>query len=158
MGFRTDIKLATYNRLHTSNYTKVHYGLVSDNMVMQVNSLPKTYTQDMRKQYNMDMFDLLKVAAVEHYVHSDRGDLQGLQQHLIALSRDLTRRYPDRPPKNYKDAVSSKDIPVIRVNSGRAQGLGLRAEVRVVDGSGQTEKILLRSVYLNCCGNPSRPL
>jgi hypothetical protein len=39
----SDIKWSTYNRLHVSNYTKVHYDPASDIMVMQVNSAPKTY-------------------------------------------------------------------------------------------------------------------
>jgi hypothetical protein len=42
---QSDIKWTTYNRLHVSNHTKVHYDLASDILVMQVNSAPKTYVR-----------------------------------------------------------------------------------------------------------------
>ncbi len=50
----------------------------------------------------MDMLDLLKVAAAERYAHlaeAPRCTLKGLDPEIN----------PDRPPKNYKDAVSRKD-------------------------------------------------
>jgi hypothetical protein len=36
----SDIKWAPYNHLHSNNYTRVHYDLVSDVMVMRVNTSP----------------------------------------------------------------------------------------------------------------------
>jgi hypothetical protein len=71
-------------------------------MVMQVNSAPKTYVRVTQKQYNMDMLDLLKVAAPEHYAHlatTPHRTLKGLDPEIN----------PDCPPKSYKDAVSRKD-------------------------------------------------
>ena len=70
-------------------------------MVLQVNSAPETYVQVTQKQYNMDMLDLLKVAAEEHYAH-----LAASHRILKGLDPEIN---PDRPPKNYKDAVSRKD-------------------------------------------------
>ncbi len=71
-------------------------------MVMQVNSASKTYVRVTQKQYNMDMLDLLKVAAAEHCAHlaaASHRTLKGLDPEIN----------PDRPPKNYKDAVCRKD-------------------------------------------------
>ncbi len=41
----SDVKLVPYNRLHFANYTRVHYDLTSDVMVMRVNMEVNTYTQ-----------------------------------------------------------------------------------------------------------------
>jgi hypothetical protein len=71
-------------------------------MVLRVNTDPQTYVRVTQKQYNMDMLDLLKVAAEEHYAHlaaASHRILKGLDPEIN----------PDRPPKNYKDAVSRKD-------------------------------------------------
>jgi hypothetical protein len=59
----SDVKWAPNNRLHTSNYTRVHYDTVSDVMFMRVYSSPNTFIRVTQKQYNMDMLDLLEVAA-----------------------------------------------------------------------------------------------
>jgi hypothetical protein len=71
-------------------------------MVLRVNSAQETFVRVTQKQYNMDMLDLLKVAAEEHYAHlaaASHRILKGLDPEIN----------PDRPPKNYKDAVSRKD-------------------------------------------------
>jgi hypothetical protein len=50
----------------------------------------------------MDMLDLLKVAAAEHYAHlaaAPHRTLKGLDPKIN----------PDRPPKSYKGSVSRKD-------------------------------------------------
>ena len=50
----------------------------------------------------MDMLDLLKVAAGEHYAHlaaASHRTLKGLDPEIN----------PDCPPKNYRDAVSRRD-------------------------------------------------
>ncbi len=98
----SNIKWTTYNRLHVSNYTKIHYDTVSDIMVMRVNSAPETYVRVTQKQYDMEMLDLLKVAAAEHYAHL----AAALHRTLRGLDPEIN---PDRPPKNCKDAVSRKD-------------------------------------------------
>ena len=69
---------------------------------MQVNSAPKTYAQVTQKQYNINMLDLLNVAAAEHYAHLAAASYRNLK----GLDPEIN---PDRPPKNYKDAVSRKD-------------------------------------------------
>ncbi len=51
--------------MHASNYTRAHYDTVSYVMVMRVNSSPNTYVLVTQKQYNIDMLDLLKVAAAD---------------------------------------------------------------------------------------------
>ncbi len=74
-------------------------------MDMQVNSAPKTYVRVTQKQYNMDMLDLLKVAAAKQYAYL-AGASQCSHRTLKGLDPEIN---PDRPPKNYKDAVSRKD-------------------------------------------------
>jgi hypothetical protein len=79
-------------------------------MVMRVNSSPNTFVWVTQKQYNMDMLDLLKVAAAEHYAHlaaAPHSTLKGLDPTIN----------PDHPPKSYKDAVSCKD----HTSNGRRQ-------------------------------------
>jgi hypothetical protein len=64
----SDIKRAPYNRLHSRNYTGVHYDTVSNHViVMHVNASPNTFVRVTQKQCNKDILDLLKVAAAEHY-------------------------------------------------------------------------------------------
>ena len=53
----------------------------------------------------MDMLDPLEVAAAEHYAHLAAASYRTLKG-LESLDPELN---PDRPPKNYKDAVSRKD-------------------------------------------------
>ncbi len=67
---------------------------------------PKTYVQVTQKQYNMDMLDLLKVAAAEHYAHLAAAPHHTLNLSLKALDPMIN---PNRPPESYKDAVSRKD-------------------------------------------------
>jgi hypothetical protein len=94
----SNIKWAPYNSLHTSNYTRVHYDTVSDVMAVRVNSSPNTNVQVTQKQYNMDLMDLLKVAAAEHHAHlavAPHRTLKGLDPEIN----------PDSPPKSYKDGL-----------------------------------------------------
>jgi hypothetical protein len=68
----------------------------------RVNPSQNTLVQVTQKQYNMDMLDLLKVAATKHYAHlaaASHSTLRGLDPEIN----------PDCPPKNYKNAVSCKD-------------------------------------------------
>ena len=70
-------------------------------MVLRVNTAPETFVRVTQKQYNMDLLDLLKVAAEEHYARlaaASHRILKGLDPEIN----------PDRPSK-YKDAVSRKD-------------------------------------------------
>ncbi len=89
-------------RLHTSNYTRVHYDTGSEALAVKVNLSTKIYVRVKQKQYNMDMLDLLKVAAAEHYTHPAAAPHRTLK----GLDLDIN---PDHPPKSYRDAVSSKD-------------------------------------------------
>ncbi len=75
--------------------------MVIDVMVLQVNICENTIILVM--QFNMDMLELLAIAAKEHHVHfasAGHSTLQGLY-----LDID-----PNCAPKNFKDAMSSKDL------------------------------------------------
>jgi hypothetical protein len=51
--------LEPYNKLHISNYKKVHYNLVSDVMVLQVNTRENTFVRVTQKQFNTDLLNLV---------------------------------------------------------------------------------------------------
>ena len=95
-------KWTTYNKLHISNYKRVHYDPISDVMVLQVNTEERTFVRVTQKQFNLDMLDLLKAAAVQHqanFAGIQHSSLQGLDPSIN----------PDRPPRNFKDAMSRSD-------------------------------------------------
>jgi hypothetical protein len=58
-------KWTIYNKVHTSNYTRVHYhdDAVSEIMVMQVNTCGNAFVLVTQKQFNLNMLDLLKTVA-----------------------------------------------------------------------------------------------
>ncbi len=93
---------SSYNKLHISNYKRVHYDLISDVMVLQLNTAERTFVRVTQKQFNFDMLDLLKAAAEQHQAHfagTHHSTLQGLDPAIN----------PDRPPRNLKDAMSCSD-------------------------------------------------
>ena len=96
------VKWEHYNKLHISNYKKVHYDAVSGVMVMQVNTCENAYVRVTQKQFNMDMLELLTIAAKDHQAHFASAGHRTLK----VLDLDID---PDRAPKNFKDAMSRKD-------------------------------------------------
>ena len=77
----SQFKWTTYNKLHISNYKRVHYDPISDVMVLQVNTEERTFVRVTQKQFNLDMLDLLKAAAVQYQAHFagiQHRSLQGL--------------------------------------------------------------------------------
>ena len=98
----SQFKWTTYNKLHISNYKRVHYDPISDVMVLQVNTEERTFVRVTQKQFNLDMLDLLKAAAVQH-----QANFAGMQHRsLQGLDPSIN---PDRPPRNFKDAMSRSD-------------------------------------------------
>ena len=65
----SQVKWGPYNKLHISNYKKVHYDVVSDVMVLQVNTRENTFVRVTHKQYNTDLLELLTIRAREHQAH-----------------------------------------------------------------------------------------
>ena len=98
----TAVKWIPYNKLHTSNYSRVHYNPASDLMVLQVNTEENTFVQVTQTQFNIDMLDQLKAATEEQYANMASVDHRKLEGLDPAIN-------PDRPPKNYKDAMSRSD-------------------------------------------------
>ena len=98
----SDVKWIPYNKLHVSNYTGVHYDSTSDVMVMRVNTENNSYTRVTQKQWLMDKLDLTKAIFEEqqaNFAGVTHRTLKGLPPSIN----------PDRPPKNYKDAMSRED-------------------------------------------------
>ena len=91
-----------YNKLHVGNYTRVHYDPTSDVMVLRIETEKDTYTRVTQKQWLMDKLDLTKAVFEEqqaNFAGTTHRTLKGLHPSIN----------PDRPPKNYKDAMSRDD-------------------------------------------------
>jgi len=102
--FRTesDVKWIKYNPLHISNYTSVHFDPASDMMVMRVNTETNSFTQVTQLKWLRDKMALSKAVLDEQIAN-----IAGISHR--ALKGLLTSINPDRPPKNYKDAMSRED-------------------------------------------------
>ena len=98
----SQVKWELYNKLHISNYKKVRYDVVSDVMVLQVNTRENTFVRVTQKQYTTDLLELLTIRAREQQAHLARAGHRTLK----GLDQDID---PDRAPKNFKDAMSRKD-------------------------------------------------
>ena len=98
----SQVKWEPYNKLHISNYKKVHYDVVSDVMVLQVYTRKNTFVRVTQKQFNDDLLNLLTIAATEQQAHLASAGHRTLK----GLDPDID---PDRAPKNFKDAMSRKD-------------------------------------------------
>ena len=84
--------------LPTSAYEKVHYDAVSDVLVLRLKGQANTFTKVTQMQYFQDI-----LKAQTAYVASLRV-VQGLPEGID----------PDRPPKNYKDAIIGQSRPAPR--------------------------------------------
>ncbi len=51
----SQVKWEPYNKLHISNYKKVHYDVVSDVMVLQVNTCVNTFVRVTQKRFNTNL-------------------------------------------------------------------------------------------------------
>ena len=99
----SDVKWIPNNRLHIGNYTMVHYDSTSDVMVMHINTEVNTYTRVTQIQWLQDKLALSKAVLEEqraHFAGIPHSTLKGLPTSID----------PDRPPKNYKDAMSREDL------------------------------------------------
>ena len=93
----SQVKWEPYNKLHISNYKKVHYDVVSDVMVLQVNTRENTFVRVTQKQFNDDLLNLLTIAATEQRAH-----LASAGHHTLkGLDPDID---PYSASKNFKDA------------------------------------------------------
>jgi hypothetical protein len=98
----SNVKWIPYNRLHLANYTRVHFDSTSDVMVMLINTETNTYTRVTQTRYLLDKLEWSKVVAEEHQAH-----FAGVSHRTLkGLSSSID---PDRPPKNYQDALSRAD-------------------------------------------------
>jgi hypothetical protein len=78
--------------------------MVINVMVVQVKNLENTFFRIIQKQYNMDMLELLALAAMEQHILSTQPTWPYHTLEGLDLEID-----PDRPPKNFKDTMSRKD-------------------------------------------------
>ena len=98
----SDVNWIPYNKLHVADYKRVHYDSTSDIMVMRVQSKDNTFTRVTQLKWCMDKLDLDKAQQEEHqanFAGSTYRTLKGLP----------TSINPDRPPRNFKDAMSRED-------------------------------------------------
>ena len=88
---QSNVKWIPYNRLHISNYTRIHYDSASDMMVMRVNTEANTYTRVTQHQWLMEKLDLSKAVLEEQ-----QANLAGISH--STLKGLPTSIDPDRPP------------------------------------------------------------
>jgi len=102
--FRTesDVKWIPYNPLHISNYTRVHFDPASDLMVMRVNTETNSFTRVTQLKWIQD-----KLALANTVIEEQTAYFAGISHRTLkGLPKSVD---PDRPPKNYKDAMSRED-------------------------------------------------
>jgi hypothetical protein len=79
----------------SANYKEIHYDVVRDVMVLQVNTREITFVRVTQKQFKPDPLDLLTKAATEQQAH-----LASAGHHtLTGLDPDIDQ---DRAPKNLR--------------------------------------------------------
>ena len=57
----SDVIWVTYNKLHVSNYRKVHHDKMSDVIVLKVESQKNTYTRAIMSKFLADSKELLRI-------------------------------------------------------------------------------------------------
>ena len=96
------VKWITYNPLHISNYTRVHFDPASDLMVMRVNTETNSFTRVNQLKWLQD-----KLALSNAVIDEQTAYIAGISHRTLkGLPQSVD---PDRPPKNYKDAMSRED-------------------------------------------------
>jgi len=84
-----------YDKMIPSNlYEKVHYYSTNDNLILPLTTEENTYTKTTQLQYYRDILDFQTA-----YVASIGRTVQGLPAGID----------PDRPPKNFKEAMARPD-------------------------------------------------
>ena len=95
----SDVKWIPYNPLHISNYTRVHFDPASDLMVMRVNTETNSFTRVTQNKWIQD-----KLALANTVIEEQSAYIAGISHRTLkGLPQSVD---PDRPPKNYKDAMS----------------------------------------------------
>ena len=92
--------MVPYNKLHVSNYRKVHYDQMSDVVVLKVESQKNTFTRAIWSKYLADSNELLRIWDKEsnpihaHFAGVTHQTLRGLDPRIN----------PNKPPRNFRDA------------------------------------------------------
>ena len=98
----SNVKWIPYNPLHISNYTRVHFDPASDLMVMRVNTETNSFTRVNQLKWLQD-----KLALSNAVIDEQTAYIAGISHRTLkGLPQSVD---PDRPPKNYKDAMSRED-------------------------------------------------
>ncbi len=95
--------MGSFNKLHVSNYSKVHHYKVSYVVVLKVESQKNTFTRAIWSKYLPDSNELLRIKDKEnnpihaHFAGVNHQTLRGLDPRIN----------PDKPPQNSKDAMKA---------------------------------------------------
>jgi hypothetical protein len=102
--FRTskDAKWVQYNPMKCNKYVRFHFDASSGDMVMRVDDVPDTFTRVNQQQFLLDIVTMAKREAVTHQANMAEISHRVLKGLTIAIN-------PDRPPRNFKDAMSRVD-------------------------------------------------
>ncbi len=96
-----NVKWVPYNKFHIGNYDKVHYDKISDVMVLRVVSESNTYTRTCMSRWQHDQLSLHKTR------HREQANFAGVNHRTL---KGLDPRInPDKPPRNFRDAMKALD-------------------------------------------------
>jgi hypothetical protein len=101
--------MVPYNKLHVSNYRKVHYDQMSDVVVLKVESQKNTFTRAIWSKYLADSNELLRIWDKKNnpiHAHFAGVTHQTLHQTLRGLDPRIN---PDKQPRNFRDAMKALD-------------------------------------------------
>ncbi len=93
--------------LHVGNYDKVHYDSMSDIVVLEVMSKDNTYTREIQGKWLSDKEALGKVRVQEE--QTPMYAFHAGIPHLSLKGLADPRINPDKPPRNFRDAIKALD-------------------------------------------------
>jgi hypothetical protein len=102
----SNVTWVPYNKLHVSNYHKVHHDKMGDVVVLKVVSQKNTFTRAIWSKYLADSNELLRIRNKEtnlihaHFAGVTHQTLRGLDP----------RNNPDKQPRNFRDTMKALDM------------------------------------------------
>ena len=96
-----------FNKLHVSNYRKVHHDKMSYVVVLKVESQKTTYTRAILSKFLTDSNELRRIRDNENNNIRAHFGAAGITHRML---KGLDPRInPDKPPRNFRDAMKALD-------------------------------------------------
>ena len=101
----SEVKWEPYNKLHVANYERVHYDTKSDVVVLRTRSKENTFTRAIQGKWLSDKVTLGKVINMETKTPMYAFNAGVKHRSLKGLDPRIN---PDKPPRNFGDAMKAK--------------------------------------------------